>query len=356
MKRSSKILSALLLLFAVCCSFTVIAQSTAPSEIYEAEGRHCDDCKGSGRTFCSVCKGEDLTKQTCLTCSGQDWTLQTCLTCKGEDWMKQVCLTCKGEDWTQQTCRTCSGRDWTQMACSTCGGSGVTRNGTCYSCHGSGKRSACYSCYGRGKRSACYTCYGRGKRSACYTCYGRGKRSACYTCYGNGKRSACYSCYGKSSPTGTICKTCVGAGTIEVLVAKHNSLDDLRKRINSQLGSSPTAPRAPPTSTISDVLTAADGSYFGELSKETGRPKTVFVNGYTRKDGTFVKSHFRSLPSSQVVSREPALQVSPGVAENGSYYGELNQYGVPKTVHVGGYYRKDGTYVRGHYRSAPRRR
>jgi hypothetical protein len=42
------------------------------------------------------------------------------------------------------------------------------------------------------------------------------------------------------------------------------------------------------------------------------------------------------------------------VAENGSYYGQPNQYGVPKTVAVKGYYRKDGTYVRGHYRSAPR--
>jgi len=45
--------------------------------------------------------------------------------------------------------------------------------------------------------------------------------------------------------------------------------------------------------------------------------------------------------------------VVPPVAENGSYYGELNANGVPKTVHVDGYYRKDGTYVRGHYRSAP---
>jgi hypothetical protein len=40
-------------------------------------------------------------------------------------------------------------------------------------------------------------------------------------------------------------------------------------------------------------------------------------------------------------------------AENGSCYGDLNANGVPKTVHVNGYYRKDGTYVRGHYRSAP---
>ena len=43
----------------------------------------------------------------------------------------------------------------------------------------------------------------------------------------------------------------------------------------------------------------------------------------------------------------------PGVAENGSYYGELNANGVPKTVHVDGYTRKDGTYVRGYYRSPP---
>ena len=43
----------------------------------------------------------------------------------------------------------------------------------------------------------------------------------------------------------------------------------------------------------------------------------------------------------------------PPVGENGSYYGELNKNGVPKTVHVSGYYRRDGTYVRGHYRSAP---
>ena len=46
----------------------------------------------------------------------------------------------------------------------------------------------------------------------------------------------------------------------------------------------------------------------------------------------------------------------PRVAENGSYYGQIsNSTGRPKNIHVRGYYRKDGTYVRGHYRSAPRR-
>jgi outer membrane protein assembly factor BamE (lipoprotein component of BamABCDE complex) len=39
-----------------------------------------------------------------------------------------------------------------------------------------------------------------------------------------------------------------------------------------------------------------NGSYFGEISKVTGRPKTVYVKGYFRKDGTYVRSHFRSRP------------------------------------------------------------
>jgi len=43
-------------------------------------------------------------------------------------------------------------------------------------------------------------------------------------------------------------------------------------------------------------------------------------------------------------------------AENNSYYGQISERtGRPKTVHVRGYYRKDGTYVRSHYRSRPRR-
>jgi hypothetical protein len=39
---------------------------------------------------------------------------------------------------------------------------------------------------------------------------------------------------------------------------------------------------------------AADG--YGEISQTTERPKTVHVNGYYRKDGTYVKPHYRSAP------------------------------------------------------------
>ena len=47
------------------------------------------------------------------------------------------------------------------------------------------------------------------------------------------------------------------------------------------------------------------------------------------------------------------LQYNSGAcAENGSCYGDLSTAtGKPKTTRVQGYYRADGTYVRGHYRS-----
>ena len=43
---------------------------------------------------------------------------------------------------------------------------------------------------------------------------------------------------------------------------------------------------------------------------------------------------------------------SYGCAENGSCYGDMSRHtNRPKTIRVKGYYRKNGTYVRGHYRS-----
>lgn len=51
----------------------------------------------------------------------------------------------------------------------------------------------------------------------------------------------------------------------------------------------------------------------------------------------------------------PSPAIALGCAENGSCYGDISAAtGRPKTVHVGGYYRKNGTYVRGHYRSKRR--
>ncbi|MBV6503526.1 MAG: hypothetical protein AKCLJLPJ_01606 [Fimbriimonadales bacterium] len=39
---------------------------------------------------------------------------------------------------------------------------------------------------------------------------------------------------------------------------------------------------------------AENGSYYGEISELTGRPKTIYVRSYFRSDGTYVRSHYRS--------------------------------------------------------------
>lgn len=56
-------------------------------------------------------------------------------------------------------------------------------------------------------------------------------------------------------------------------------------------------------------------------------------------------------------TRSPANDYRPAIpgpacAENGSCYGDISTTtGRPRTTHVRGYFRRDGTYVRGHYRS-----
>lgn len=57
-----------------------------------------------------------------------------------------------------------------------------------------------------------------------------------------------------------------------------------------------SAPSAAPAPAPSPVLPtcAENGSCYGDLSTVTGRPKTVPVQGYYRKDGTYVRGHYRS--------------------------------------------------------------
>jgi hypothetical protein len=62
-----------------------------------------------------------------------------------------------------------------------------------------------------------------------------------------------------------------------------------------------------------------------------------------------------STPAGEKTLSLSEMATTPKVAENGSYYGEISENtGRPKTVHVRGYYRKDGTYVRSYYRSPPK--
>lgn len=58
------------------------------------------------------------------------------------------------------------------------------------------------------------------------------------------------------------------------------------------------------------------------------------------------------LPDFRAPTQVPTRSYARGCAENGSCYGDISRItGRPKTNHVGGYTRRDGTYVRGHYRS-----
>lgn len=39
---------------------------------------------------------------------------------------------------------------------------------------------------------------------------------------------------------------------------------------------------------------AQNGSYYGQYSRKTYRPKNVYVDNYIRNDGSRVRSHYRS--------------------------------------------------------------
>jgi len=55
-------------------------------------------------------------------------------------------------------------------------------------------------------------------------------------------------------------------------------------------------PRVPTTIIGGHSFIAENGSYYGQISDLTGRPKTVWVSPYYKADGTYVRSHWRSLP------------------------------------------------------------
>jgi hypothetical protein len=65
-----------------------------------------------------------------------------------------------------------------------------------------------------------------------------------------------------------------------------------------------------------------------------------------------VKSPAQSGVPNTAAPESTTPSASPLCAENGSCYGDISaRTGLPKTVPVHGYYRADGTYVRGYYRS-----
>ena len=98
----------------------------------------------------------------------------------------------------------------------------------------------------------------------------------------------------------------------------------------------------------------------------------VKVKGYYRKDGTYVRPHYRTAPNStnrdnfstrgntNPYTGERGYVRPDNHASSGSRARAVSQRSSaasvptnPDHVYVRGYYRRDGTYVRGHYRTAP---
>ncbi|WP_312369698.1 hypothetical protein [Lachnoclostridium sp.] len=96
--------------------------------------------------------------------------------------------------------------------------------------------------------------------------------------------------------------------------------------------------------------------------------KRVWVSGYTRKDGTRVKGHYRNIGGSNGgASSNTSLEVSnsAGTSNNSNgifykkvvnlykYYDIVGTANVSDLVYVNGYYDKNGNYIRPHYRTYP---
>jgi hypothetical protein len=78
----------------------------------------------------------------------------------------------------------------------------------------------------------------------------------------------------------------------------------------------------------------------------------VYVRGYYRKDGTYVRPHHRSDPDGNFWNNWSTKgNVNPYTGKPGTKTSPSPNYG--QDVPVSGYYRANGTYVAPHYRSAP---
>ena len=126
---------------------------------------------------------------------------------------------------------------------------------------------------------------------------------------------------------------------------------------------------AEPSVTVARAAPGADEvsgleSMFGESAAREERPRALAVARPIERphaNAAQTLEQARAVAAGIVERAEIApkterpVRYLPACAENGSCYGDISSHtGRPKTVHVSGYYRKDGTYVRGYYRSRPR--
>ncbi len=98
------------------------------------------------------------------------------------------------------------------------------------------------------------------------------------------------------------------------------------------------------------------GYYFGgwKGGKKDGHGSEVSPTWQVLYSGPWTNGQIAGTPISSPTVGDSTAGISSayGCAENGSCYGDISPLtGNPKTIQVDGYFRSDGTYVRGHYRS-----
>jgi hypothetical protein len=119
-----------------------------------------------------------------------------------------------------------------------------------------------------------------------------------------------------------------------------------------------------PRSIVSPIVAlAAQIAWAGGHSGSHSSGPTVHVNGYYRKDGTYVHSYDRAAPGYGSYSTAPNVYGStrPTTSTTTSTASTATAPSAPyvapipnnATVHVHEYYRQDGTYVKEFVRSAP---
>ena len=122
--------------------------------------------------------------------------------------------------------------------------------------------------------------------------------------------------------------------------------------VNAYAGHGATAP-APDRSRISaDVMQALSAPIaVPKAANAPSKSAPGAAQAPPSEPGVEAVALGNALPRAPTPAPLQAL-VTPGCEENGTCYGDISDAtGRPKTVEVHGYYRKNGTYVRGHYRS-----
>lgn len=272
--RHSTFLVRVLAILLICVSNAFGEELSSDQLFWEAEVAKCWSCGASGLKPCGHCGSPEESRFTCNHCD----RIQK---------QARACPVCKGVNLVNRACPDCGGIDLLATACKQCNGTGRLNQRPCIFCSGTGKRGPCFTCNGRGRQDPCGACNGTGRPPGCPGC--------------EGEEASDVQCGGCAAQA-PMCRNCFGAKKVYVVVAAHQSLEELVAGVRKRRAAAPIAGAPPGTLTLKGSgsnarVVAEDGSFHGELNERTQRHKVVFVHGYLLEDGRYVKSHFQELPS-----------------------------------------------------------